>query len=169
MSGQINKRDKYSIKDSGKRESFNTGAVRDMRQGKGRYDLISPLALRRLACVYERGSLKYEDRNWESGMPISRTLDSAVRHIYQYLEGHRDEDHLAHAAWNLFAAMHFEEGAERGILPEEIVDTVDYTRPDPDYGDGDGDVVEDNHCSGTLEADDEKSDSAVRGAPGRSN
>jgi len=36
-------------------------------------------------------------------------LDSALRHANQYLEGHRDEDHLAQAAWNFFAAMHFEE------------------------------------------------------------
>ncbi|MBA3816057.1 MAG: hypothetical protein H0X29_05980 [Parachlamydiaceae bacterium] len=40
---------------------------------------------------------------------MSRILDSALRHINQYREGNRDEDHLAHAFWNLMAAIHFEE------------------------------------------------------------
>ena len=85
---------KYITKDSGKREKHKTGAVRDIRSGKGRYDLISPLAVNRVAGVYERGSIKYNDRNWEKGMPIGRYLDSALRHTFQYIEGKRDEDQL---------------------------------------------------------------------------
>jgi len=88
---------------------FGTGAVRSDTTGKGRFDLISPIALRRLAGVYERGASQKGERNWEGGFPISRALDSALRHINQYREGMRDEDHLAQAAWNLFAAIHFEE------------------------------------------------------------
>ena len=49
------------------------------------------------------------DRNWEQGILASRCLDSAIRHLYQYLEGQRDEDHLGHAVFNIFAIMHFEE------------------------------------------------------------
>jgi hypothetical protein len=123
----------YEMKDGGERESFNTGAVREDRSGKGRYDLISPLALRRLALVYEKGAKKYpSDRNWERGMPISRTLDSAMRHIAQYISGLRDEDHLAQAAWNIFAAIHMEECVDRGILPSTLADTPDYTPKDND-------------------------------------
>lgn len=97
------------LKDSGSRELFPSGAVRDLREGKGRYDLISPVALHRLAVVYEKGSRKYAERNWEKGIPVSRCIDSAFRHIVQFMRGDRDEDHLAHAAWNLFAVMHFED------------------------------------------------------------
>ena len=100
---------RYVIHDSGKREEFPSGMVRDRREGKGRYDLISPFALRRLAGVYERGAVKYDERNWEKGAPYCRFLDSALRHIEQYLARETDEDHLAQAAWNLFAIMHFEE------------------------------------------------------------
>ena len=32
------------IKDSGKREEFQTGSRRDTREGKGRFDLFPPLA-----------------------------------------------------------------------------------------------------------------------------
>jgi len=100
---------RYVTTDLGRREYFRSGMVRDVREGKGRYDLISPYALRRLAQVYERGSLKYSDRNWEKGAPFCRFLDSALRHIEQYLMRESDEDHLAQAAWNLFAIIHFEE------------------------------------------------------------
>lgn len=121
----------YETKDSGQRESFDSGAVRDVREGKGRYDLISFLALGRIAGVYERGAAKYDDRNWEKGMPISRTLDSALRHIGQYLVGEDDEDHLAQAAWNLIAALHFDEGIRRGFYPSTLDDRPGYAEQYP--------------------------------------
>lgn len=99
----------YQMKDSGAREQHKGGAVRDVRTGKGRYDLISPIALRRLAGVLERGSNKYSDRNWEKGIPMGRCMDSALRHLNQYLEGARDEDHLGQAMWNVMVMIHFEE------------------------------------------------------------
>jgi nucleoside 2-deoxyribosyltransferase len=117
---------KYNLQDSGKRQSFDTGAVRDLRENKGRYDLISPIALKRLAVVYEKGASKYSDRNWEKGMPICRYLDSAMRHIQQHLEGYRDEDHLGQSAFNIFAAIHTGEMIERGLLPKELNDLPNY-------------------------------------------
>ncbi len=116
----------YETKDSGKREQHISGAVRDIRIGKGRYDLFSPIALRRVAGVNERGAVKYDDRNWEKGMPICRFLDSAIRHIFQDLEGLRDEDHLAQAAWNLLAAIHTEEMISRGLMPKELDNRPNY-------------------------------------------
>lgn len=100
---------KFSLKDSGIREEFKTGSVRDSRKGKGRFDLITPFALRRLAIIYEKGAEKYEVRNWEKGQEFSRFLDSAERHINDFKMGKEDEDHLAQAAWNLFAIMHLQE------------------------------------------------------------
>jgi hypothetical protein len=116
----------YTTKDSGKREGFGTGAVRDVRSGKGRYDLMSFLALHRIAGVYERGAAKYDDRNWEQGIPISRNIDSALRHVSQYMLGEDDEDHLAQAAWNLIAALHFDEGIKRELYPRELDDRPRY-------------------------------------------
>jgi len=113
-------KEEFITKDSGKREKYISGAVRDVRSGKGRFDLITPIALKRLASVYERGSLKYSDRNWEKGMPLCRYLDSALRHLFQYLEGMRDEDHLAQAVWNVFSMIHVEEMIKRGKLPKEL-------------------------------------------------
>jgi len=99
----------FELKDSGKRENFKSGAVRDSRKGKGRYDLVTPFGLKRLAIVMEKGAKKYEARNWEMGMEFSRLLDSAQRHLEQFKKGLKDEDHLAQAAFNIFAIMHFQE------------------------------------------------------------
>ena len=116
----------YTTKDSGVRQTFDTGSQRDSRTNKGRYDLISPIAIRRLAGVYERGAIKYDARNWEKGQPLSRYVDSALRHIFQYLEGSRDEDHVAQALWNLVAIIHTETMIERGKLPKELNDLPNY-------------------------------------------
>ena len=103
-------------------EQYATGAVRDRRDGKGRYDLLSPIAMRRVAQLLERGADHYGDRNWEKGMPLTRFFDSGVRHAYQWLEGERDEDHLAAAVWNFMCIMHGEEMIERRVWPADMAD-----------------------------------------------
>lgn len=118
---------KYALKDSGERQVFNTGAQRDIQQvEKGRYDLISPIALKRIAIVLAKGACKYSDRNWEKGMPMSRYIDSALRHLSQYIEGKRDEDHLGQAFWNLHSALHMEEQIIRKNLSYELMDLPCY-------------------------------------------
>lgn len=98
------------IDDHGERMSYGEGlATREPTTGKGRYDLITPFGIRRLARWYELGAQKYADRNWEKGMPFSRYIDSAKRHIDKYIMGMKDEDHLAAAAWNILAILRHEE------------------------------------------------------------
>ena len=110
------------VKDSGDRRTFATGSVRDVRSGKGRYDLVSPIGLRRLAKHYENGSAKYGERNWEKGQPIASFIDSMIRHGIDYLSGDRSEDHLAAVAWNAFSAMHMEEMIRLRKMPQEFAD-----------------------------------------------
>jgi len=110
------------VKDSGKRQEFETGSKRDTRDGKGRFDLIPPYALTRLARHYENGAKKYGDRNWEKGQPLARYLDSMIRHAYKFLGGSREEDHLAAVAWNALAYIETEYRIERGILPADLDD-----------------------------------------------
>lgn len=98
------------INDSGKRITYGENmAIREPTDGKGRFDLITPFGLERLAKWYELGSKKYTERNWEKGIPFSRYIDSALRHINKYVMGMTDEDHLAAAAWNILCIMHHEE------------------------------------------------------------
>jgi hypothetical protein len=105
--------------DPNKVVDFTTGASRSSNEDKGRYDLIPVGPVRRIAIKYQQGAKNHGDRNWEKGMPFSRLFDSAKRHLDQYLSGDRTEDHLAAAAWNIFAVMHFEEHMpEMNDLPD---------------------------------------------------
>jgi hypothetical protein len=110
------------LSDSGKREEFPTGAVREPNNGRGRYDLISPIGLRNLAIHMERGADKYTARNWEFGLPLSRHLNSALRHLQNYLEGDRSEDHLSACVFNVFAIEQNKEKIDQGKLPQELDD-----------------------------------------------
>lgn len=83
---------------------YETGAVRDTG-GKGRCDLLPHSALLRVARHMENSLVDHEERNWERGLPMHCFLDSAMRHIFKYMDGMTDEDHLAAAATNLLMAL----------------------------------------------------------------
>lgn len=100
---------RFDIKDSGERESFEGGAVRDTDDGKPRFDLIPPLAERRVAMHYGSGAKKYDEWNWSRGMPFSRFLASMKRHIAAFERGEEDEDHLAAVVFGANSIMHFQE------------------------------------------------------------
>lgn len=119
----------YTLKDGGERQAEATGLLREPNGGRGRYDLLSPLVLRRLSVIYERGADKYGDRNWEKGGKLSRFICSALRHTFQYLEGMRDEDHAAQALWNIAAIIHVEEMIKRGLMPAELDDLPNFVDP----------------------------------------
>ena len=105
-----------TLQDSGERTRFPSGAQRDRSAGKGRFDLIEPEILFRLAKHYEAGAAKYNDRNWEKGIPISCLMDSAFRHLAKYLQGWADEDHLAAVLWNIGCIMRFEKDGRKDLL-----------------------------------------------------
>jgi hypothetical protein len=89
-------------------ETFDTGATRSKLDGM-RYDLISPFGLQRLAARYALGAKNFGDNNWRKGMPFSALMNHLMHHLAMYLAGERDDDHLAAAAWGLFAMMEQEE------------------------------------------------------------
>ena len=93
------------ILDSGERTQFESGAVRDMHEGKGDMVSIPWEAILRLSKHYENGAKKYNRWNYRKGIPLSSYLDSAMRHLAKYMSGCDDEDHLAAAAFNVLGAM----------------------------------------------------------------
>lgn len=140
------------IKDSGNRREFETGAVRDIAEGKGRCDLlpldvVSQLCAKReqaeiiglindyvrnghlnslrtsivkfitsqvwdlytslieVSIHYEDGSKKYNDRNWEKGIPLHCYIDSGVRHLLKHWRGDTDERHDRAFMWNMLGAI----------------------------------------------------------------
>jgi hypothetical protein len=107
-----------NIFDSGQRREFETGAVRDMAEGKGRYDLLPWEAIEELAKHCERGAIKYGERNCEKGIPISSLIDSAFRHLSKYMQGAQDEPHLVAAMWNIaFAILMEKENPDMQNIP----------------------------------------------------
>ena len=147
----------YELKDSGERQRFASGAVRDIQKGKGRFDLLpfevfasmnlyerEDMILYRvmledidvfkntgnvnmlrelainiqmfmfetdweyvesLAKHFEAGAAKYGDNNWQLGLPASRYIDSALRHLFKHLDRQTDEPHKVAFAWNILCCL----------------------------------------------------------------
>ena len=96
-----------AIKDSGERRVFETGAVRDCAEGKGRMDLIPWNAVLEVSKHCERGAAKYGEHNVDLGLPLHSFVDSGFRHLAKFAAGYVDEAHLTAAVWNLLWALEF--------------------------------------------------------------
>ena len=110
----------FTIKDSGKREEFTGGMVRDTAVDKIDYTLIldGPM-FKRWAVHLTNGAKKYAKRNWmkaEGEAERNRFRESAVRHFVQWLDGDRDEDHAAAVIFNINGVEFIDENRERRIL-----------------------------------------------------
>lgn len=96
-----------SIKDSGDRTEFDTGAVRDMREGKGRCDLM-PLDV--VANMYIDNAFKW---NILHNIDLF-TKDGLTEDLYQALDTFRCSTYgCIHEDMILEVAKHFEEGAKK--------------------------------------------------------
>lgn len=109
--GQVYREPAFVTKDSGQRQEMGGGMVRDVADGKTDWSLIfdGPLA-KRWAELMTRGAVKYDARNWMLGLRAAglprdkikaRFRESALRHMMQWLEGDRTEDHAAAVLFNL--------------------------------------------------------------------
>lgn len=125
------------LKDGGSRMTYSTGAMKEdwtKTEGKGRYDLLPVLAIRRVAEIFRKGAMKYQSWNWAKGIKLSRFMDSGKRHVDQEWEGRIDEDHIAQACWNFLCYLDTLIRIERGLLPEELDDRPSFgASGDPNY------------------------------------
>lgn len=97
----------FVTKDSGQRQEFSTGMVRDVQTDKPRYDLLDRAMLKRWAGLMARGAQKYGEENWrkaETEEEMKRFKSSAMRHLFQWLDGETDEDHAAAVLFNVSGA-----------------------------------------------------------------
>jgi hypothetical protein len=97
----------WETKDSGERVNFESGMVRDVNNDKPMYSLIWRPMLKRWAELMTRGAKKYGKNNWmlASGEEeLERFKDSALRHMYQWLDGDLSEDHAAAILFNVSGA-----------------------------------------------------------------
>ena len=98
----------YVVKDSGKREEFESGMVRDTATGKTDYLLVRDGPMyERWAEHLRKGAEKYAKRNWmqaNGAAELERFRESAVRHMEAWLRGETDEDHAAAVFFNINGA-----------------------------------------------------------------
>ncbi len=64
-----------------------------------------PKYILELSKHFEAGAIKYGERNWEKGIPLSSYIDSAVRHYLKHLDGQEDENHFIAFVWNIICAI----------------------------------------------------------------
>lgn len=97
----------FITKDSGQRQEFSTGMRRDVQTDKPRYDLLDRAMLKRWAELMARGAAKYGEENWRlasTDEEYKRFQASAVRHMFQWLDGETDEDHASAVFFNIAGA-----------------------------------------------------------------
>jgi len=98
----------YITKDSGARETYPSGMLRDTQKDKVRYDLVDFPMLKRWAELMTRGSVKYGVNNWRTASGVEeeeRFRASALRHMYQWLYNtDPSEDHAAAVYFNIAGA-----------------------------------------------------------------
>jgi len=115
----------FTIKDSGERQQFESGMVRDTAEGKTDYTSVyfGPM-FKRWAVHLTKGREKYPDTepgipNWTLGSGIAewiRARQSFLRHQEAWLAGHKDEDHAAAMYFNI----NLKENVEKKMSPEEL-------------------------------------------------
>lgn len=100
----------FVVKDSGQRQEFKSGMVRDTTVGKVNFwRILAGPMFRRWATHLTLGAIKYPDiapgvSNWtlaNGAEELARFKDSAFRHFIQWQEGDTDEDHAAAIFFNV--------------------------------------------------------------------
>jgi len=71
----------------------------------------------RIANRFKEGEQKYARLNWREAKDIQTYKESVTRHLYQYLNGEADEDHLAAVAVNTIILMDLEEQEKLQEIP----------------------------------------------------
>jgi hypothetical protein len=103
----------FTIKDSGERQQFDSGMVRDVTDDKIDYTLaLDGPMFKRLAIHLTKGAQKYAKRNWMKARgqaELDRFKESATRHFMQWLNGDTDEDHAAAVLFNINGAEYVKE------------------------------------------------------------
>lgn len=62
----------------------------------------------RIVKRFQEGAEKYDYLNWRHAETSQTYKESAMRHLFQFINGQTDEDHLAAAIVNLLIVMDIE-------------------------------------------------------------
>ena len=106
-------KNKFIVKaTTGVRKVFNGGMVRGVEDGKPNYLLLWQPMVKRWAEHMTKGAAHYGKRNWMKASgeeELERFQESALRHMFQWLNNERDEDHAAACLFNITGAEYVRE------------------------------------------------------------
>jgi len=121
------------LKDSGARQEYSSGMVREPSGIRERFDLILPLGqpynttlLYKWADILAMGCSKYKKRNWElasSVEELDRFKESAWRHFVKFMNGETDENHAGSILFNLNGIVYLMNKLNVDINGNSICDT----------------------------------------------
>lgn len=89
-----------------------------------RCDLIPARAILSVAEVLDAGARKYGIDNWR-GIGVDAHLNHILTHIFAYLSGDKQDDHLSHAACRGLMALEVELNGEVNYTDSPTPDTFD--------------------------------------------
>ena len=69
-----------------------------------RFDLLDTNAMFILTEILSTGAAKYGEDNWRK-IPVRNHLNKAMIHIFSWLSGNKEDDHLGHALCRVFMAL----------------------------------------------------------------
>ena len=114
----------FEVKDSGQRELFSSGMVRDTSTGKTDYTLaLDGPMFKRWAEHLTKGAVKYKKRNWMQARGVEeyeRFKESALRHFVAYLDGQTDEDHAAGVFFNINGMEYTKQKMRESVVLEPV-------------------------------------------------
>lgn len=94
--------DNYDEKDV---RIFESGAKRDGDKNKPFIHNLLGYTRKRFGYHMNKNSKKYGDNNWLKGMPTDQYLQSVDRHLADYINGDRSEDHLSAMIFGIQGCM----------------------------------------------------------------
>ncbi len=86
-------------------KKFSSGAKREEKSNKSFIHNLKGYTRLRFGYHMTKHAVKHGDKNWEKGIPDNSYLESLDRHLAQYLNGDRSEDHLSAILFNCQGIM----------------------------------------------------------------
>lgn len=84
---------------------------------KHRFDLIDADAMFVMSNILHRGAEKYGEDNWRK-IPVEQHLNHLIGHVYAYLDGNTDDNHLGNALCRAMFALGRQLMDENGEIQE---------------------------------------------------
>lgn len=93
-----------------------------------RFDLLDPMVMFNLTHILAEGAAKYGEWNWRR-ISIEDNINHALAHIFAFLAGDSQDNHLGHALCRIYFALSLvlTPGISDRMLPKDVVHEAETT------------------------------------------